>query len=309
VAHPVAVSGVGTTCFVDREGRRACGGPVLDRALSARAATCGGEPPGALTAVKAFDDGPWRLVDLGPEPCGIDAQGTLHCFRSAADPPRWARGAAALAFGEPYPVLAGGIVGASRGHGRARWAWSESGRVFRWNADEPPTAVAELAGLKRIVGGMRITFAEMEDGRVLALGPQPGEPWWDVVGNLGHEWVELPALHGGELTVGAYHGCARFGRGVVKCWGASGEGQLGSEVGGRRAPPTEVRELRGARSLHLAPGVSCALQAGGRLRCVGSGAAFLGEGGGRRDLRLERQLDRIEATRAADSNAERPPPE
>ncbi len=296
VAHPSAVAGLATTCFVDSAGRRACGGAPLDRALGTRAATCGGDAPEPLTVVKAFDDGPWRLVDLGGEACGIDGDGALHCFRGASDPPRWVRGARQLAFGEAYPVLAGGIVGASRGHGGARWAWSDTGRVFRWDANEGPRAVAELEGLKRIVGGMRITFAEMDDGRVLALGPQPGEPWWDIVGNLGHEWVELPALHGGELTVDAYHGCARFGRGVVKCWGASGEGQLGSEVGGRRSPPTEVRELRGARSLHLSTDVTCALLSGDRLRCVGSGAPFLGDGEGRRDVRLGRRIDGITST-------------
>lgn len=307
VAHPRATTGLATTCFVDGEGRRACAGSALDRALSARAATCGGDSPEPLTAAKAFDDGPWRLVDLGHEACGIDAQGTLHCFRGEADPPRWVRGADRLAYGAAYPVLAGGITGASRGHGTTRWAWTESGRVFRWSADERPTAVAELEGLERIVGGMRITFAQMEDGRVLALGPQPGEPWWDMVGNLGHEWVELPALHGGELTVDAYHGCARFNRGVVKCWGASGAGQLGSAVGGRRSPPTEVRDLRGARSLHLTTDVTCALLSGDRLRCVGSGAPFLGEGEGRRDVRLGRRIEQVDATTAP--NEERPPPE
>lgn len=311
IAHPVAVSGRIARCFVDREGKRVCTGEGLDRALAQRARTCGGEPPAPLSSVRAFDDGPWRLVDLGDEPCGIDDEGTLHCFRTSADPPAWARSARQLAFGEAYPVLAGDVAGASRGHGESRWAWSESGRVYRWDAHEGPRAVAELEGLKRIVGGMRITFAEMEDGRVLALGPQPGEPWWDVVGQLGQEWVELPALHGGELTVGAYHGCARFPRGVVKCWGAAGEGQLGA-VGGRRAPPTEVRELRGARSLELGTGISCAVVAGGRLRCVGSGAPFLGESdGGRRDIRPQRRLDRIERTTrgALVQIAERPPSE
>ncbi len=310
ITHPTATTGRRARCFTDREGRRLCTGKGLDDALAVRARICDGEAPAPLSAVRAFADGPWRLVDLGPEPCGIDAEGTLHCFRTAAEPPAWARGASELAFGESYPVLAGNVAGASRGHGEVRWAWTESGRVYRWDVREGPRAVAELEGLKRIVGGMRVTFAEMEDGRVLALGPQPGEPWWDVVGQLGREWVELPALHGGELTVDAYHGCARFRRGVVKCWGAAGEGQLGAAVGGRRAPLSEVRELRGARSLHLGTNVSCATLAGDRLRCVGSGAPFLGQTDDeRRDLRPRRRLDRVERTTtgALVQNAERPP--
>ena len=286
IRRPRAVSGGASWCAEDERGRLRCTGADLARAVAVERAACGG--PAEEVPVRAVEGEGWRLTGIHPEVCAIGA-GALHCSVDGGAFAPALRGAAPL-------------VGAVRGHGALRWAWDEAGTVYRWRVVGArigrPEALARLEGLASLAAGTRLTFARMRDGRVLALGPQPGEPWWDLVGPLGQEWVELPEFHGAQsLTLGQEHGCARFDRGVVRCWGKSADGELGEGASGRAAGPTEVRALRGARTLLLGPSVSCGLLPGDRLRCVGSGAARYGTPGrGGLDLRLGRRASAVTET-------------
>ena len=78
-----------------------------------------------------------------------------------------------------------------------------------------------------------------------------------------------------QIALGDLHACALFVNGQVKCWGLSGSGRLGlGSVASAGAPlyPTELPFLDlGGRAVQLTLGVhhSCALMAGGRVRCWG----------------------------------------
>jgi alpha-tubulin suppressor-like RCC1 family protein len=96
--------------------------------------------------------------------------------------------------------------------------------------------------------------------------------------------TEVPALLGAEeLALGASHGCALFAGGVVRCWGANDEGQLGDgsldhpgqclrngrELIDCASTPVDV-ELPGPATT-VASGVlhSCAVVAGSEVWCWG----------------------------------------
>jgi alpha-tubulin suppressor-like RCC1 family protein len=85
-----------------------------------------------------------------------------------------------------------------------------------------------------------------------------------------------------SLASGSYHTCALRASGGVSCWGSNGVGQLGNGTtsSGATSTPVAVEGLTDAVALVAGgSGHSCALQAGGTVRCWGAnGNGQLGDG-------------------------------
>jgi alpha-tubulin suppressor-like RCC1 family protein len=82
-------------------------------------------------------------------------------------------------------------------------------------------------------------------------------------------------LSGSPIATGGEHSCAIVAGGEVKCWGNNWTGQLGDDTLTDRPVPVTVVEpadglpLAGAQSLALGTNHSCALVAGGEVKCWG----------------------------------------
>jgi alpha-tubulin suppressor-like RCC1 family protein len=95
-----------------------------------------------------------------------------------------------------------------------------------------------------------------------------------------------PPLAGVQvLALGSRHGCAAIEGGNVRCWGDNEYGQLGDGTGASQTLPVAVATgpgggpLAGALALALGSFHSCAVVAGGEVRCWGRNASGeLGDG-------------------------------
>ena len=85
----------------------------------------------------------------------------------------------------------------------------------------------------------------------------------------------------GGLDAGAYHTCAILDNGSVRCWGYSGEGQLGygntDTVGDDETPasvgPVNLGPGRTAKAISAGDYHTCAILDNGSVRCWGYGRA------------------------------------
>jgi len=73
------------------------------------------------------------------------------------------------------------------------------------------------------------------------------------------------------IAAGDAHTCALLQRGVVRCWGANGDGQLGDRTTTDRQRPVAVDRLASVGAISTGAGVNhtCALLVRGELRCWG----------------------------------------
>ena len=72
------------------------------------------------------------------------------------------------------------------------------------------------------------------------------------------------------IAAGLYHTCALMARGVVKCWGSGGLGQLGNGPRADNGTPEDVSMFSaGSGVISLAAGGdhTCAITAGGGIKC------------------------------------------
>ena len=88
------------------------------------------------------------------------------------------------------------------------------------------------------------------------------------------------------LAVGGLHACAVVGGGAIRCWGDNANGQLGDGTLANPAlpdtmsVPVSVSGVTGATAVAVGDSHSCALLAGGTVRCWGAnGFHQLGNGG------------------------------
>jgi alpha-tubulin suppressor-like RCC1 family protein len=74
-----------------------------------------------------------------------------------------------------------------------------------------------------------------------------------------------------SIAVGQSHSCALLMGGTIKCWGFNGRGQLGVGDGTfpKRSTPGDVLGITTATSIALGRDHSCALLAGGAIKCWG----------------------------------------
>ena len=99
------------------------------------------------------------------------------------------------------------------------------------------------------------------------------------VGTILNDDVGTPAI---QVAAGGVHTCALMSGGTVKCWGANYHSQLGNGTSGNLGPtstPGDVIGVAGATQLALGYYHSCALVAGGNVKCWGyNGIGAVGDG-------------------------------
>jgi alpha-tubulin suppressor-like RCC1 family protein len=147
----------------------------------------------------------------------------------------------------------------------------------------PPVAVTGLTSATQLGNGFNHTCAlalrlvrcwggnwlgQLGDGTATSISPPyPGSTPGYVVGLT-------DAVH---VDGGGDHTCALIADGTARCWGASNVGQLGNGVistpPSSMTPtplPVRVAGLTGATQLDAGMGHTCAVVAGGRVRCWGA---------------------------------------
>ena len=92
---------------------------------------------------------------------------------------------------------------------------------------------------------------------------------------------ELRSFQAGTLDVAYQHSCAVIADGTVRCWGDGANGKLGygnlNSIGDTETPasagPVDLGAGQTARAISAGDHHTCALLAGGNVRCWGYGVA------------------------------------
>ena len=180
--------------------------------------------------------------------------------------------------GAPAVTIAAGashVCELTSGGGVRCWGYNGDGELG------DGTAVARLApvGVTGLARGVRAVAAGGYHACALTNGGAVKCWGRNVDGQLGYPdraAQRTPVDVGGfaadvvAITAGGFHTCALTGAGAVKCWGYNRHGQLGNGSTLDQAAPVGVAGL-GAGVTAIAAGANhtCALMAGGALRCWG----------------------------------------
>jgi alpha-tubulin suppressor-like RCC1 family protein len=146
----------------------------------------------------------------------------------------------------------------------------------------PVDVVGLSSGVSMVATGSEHTCAVVDDGRVKCWGT-------DWMGQLGdganvnrNTPVDVVGLPSGAVAIatGSEHTCVILADGRVMCWGANGTGQLGDGTNVHRNTPVDVGGLpSGAIAIAAGSEHSCAVLAGGQLKCWGANwTGQLGDG-------------------------------
>ena len=142
-------------------------------------------------------------------------------------------------------------------------------------ADAPAPASDRAVSLA--VGAVH-ACAVLEGGRVACWGSSSngrlgdGMSAVDAEGAPGGRVFVADVASAVSVAAGGDHTCALLASGAVWCWGSDRDGQLGhaDRAGRSRGRPAPVPGLSGVERLALGWSYSCALLAGGAVRCWGS---------------------------------------
>jgi alpha-tubulin suppressor-like RCC1 family protein len=157
------------------------------------------------------------------------------------------------------------------------WGKNDEGQLGNGSTMESlvPTPIASLTDIVQVVAASRFTCALERAGQVHCWGA-------NTLGQLGTGSPNAapnpsPAVTGVSdaiaIWVGYEHACAVRRTGEVKCWGAAGNGQVGSGAVPDDASipkPTAVVGISGALGISTGGDHSCATTASGSVLCWGS---------------------------------------
>jgi alpha-tubulin suppressor-like RCC1 family protein len=177
------------------------------------------------------------------------------------------------------------------GSGRC-WGRDTHGQLGDGNSgstsyEDTPVAVAGLENAVAITAGIFHACAVISDGTARCWG-------WSLAGRLGDGTpdgiaddrsspVAVSGLTGAlAITAGGSHTCALRSDGSAWCWGSGGNGELGngtSGAEGQSSTPVAVSALTNAIAIAAGWNHTCAILAGGEVRCWGWGYhGALGDG-------------------------------
>ena len=294
------VAGAFTTCAVDLSGGVRCWGYNGEGQLGQGATGGLSTFPLAVTMPAVIDQE--GALAGGPDGfCAVDASNSLRC---------WGDGTSFLfADGDvahrPSPtVVATGVANVSTGgdfDSASACVARLDGGVRCWGLSSPfgdQTATGNpLSGSAAtpvpgpsLPAGSTVALSEwFPAGSGCAVGGGAVRCWGrNGAGQLGDDSFQpriAPAVVPGltaptQVATGADHACALVAGGLVRCWGRCGAGQLGDGTGLTRPSPVTVDGLGGAATAVAASAdTTCAVVAGGTVRCWGSGASGqLGDG-------------------------------
>ena len=167
----------------------------------------------------------------------------------------------------------------SSGGGVSCWGYGQSDDQTIFTSEVPVEVPGLASGITAIAATLDQTCALTNGGGVTCWGPNyappPGDTWPD-----GLVPVDLSRLSGEVIAIapGESHACLLTNRGGVACWGDNSYGQLGHLRTTSEAIPLEVHGLpSGVTAIAVGGMHTCALSAGGAVRCWGSnGSGQLG---------------------------------
>jgi len=236
------------------------------------------------------------VLDTGAVRCwGSAQQGRLgHANLADIGDDETPRTAGDVDIGGPVTQIATGAAHTCAivaGHVRC-WGAAAHGRLGHGGAsitigdDETPAArpVLQLGGpADQITAGGDHACALLTGGNVVCWGSnangQNGNPTRDAIGDDETPGAAGPIALGGsavEIAAGSQHTCARLTTGAVRCWGFGSSGRLGyantTSIGNNETPSSAGDIILGAAATAIALGTNhtCAVIAGGAVRCWGS---------------------------------------
>jgi alpha-tubulin suppressor-like RCC1 family protein len=134
--------------------------------------------------------------------------------------------------------------------------------------------VEGLADAVELAVGRDFSCARLEAGSVVCWGNdengQLGDGRGPKVGALGLRPVAVAGLHSPtQLSTGEFHVCALEHAGTVKCWGNSGNGQIGSDAQRAFGKPLPIEQLGPVQRIASGASHVCALERAGTVKCWG----------------------------------------
>lgn len=243
--RPTQISaGYQTTCARMADGTVRCWGLNLHGALGDGSVTNSTRPTvvaGLTDAVSVGVSNPYRSsVNQRGHACALIADGSVRCW--------------------------GGNMSGQLGNGTT-------------TDSNVPVTVLNVAGATQLsVGGYR-NCALISDGTIRCWGSSFGSTPVQVSG----------ITNAVQVSVGGLHACAVLADGSVTCWGDNSAGQLGDGTTAARTSPVTVVGVSGATQVSAADGAiewffgggtstqawgsSCAIVAGGAVKCWGDNSA------------------------------------
>ncbi len=142
------------------------------------------------------------------------------------------------------------------------------------SASAGPVDVVGVADATQIAAGATFTCALVTGGTVWCWGANHDGVLGTGTFGSGTESnvpVEVPGISGAtQIAAGGSHACAIVAAGNVKCWGGNRHGQLGNgTIDDRSLVPTGVIGVAGATDVAAGPLHTCAVVAGGAVKCWG----------------------------------------
>jgi cysteine-rich repeat protein len=235
------------------------------------------------------------IVAGGSHTCALLTTGELRCWGSsiflAYVPPLnnpWVPPSQNLDVGAPVKQLAlgGALTCVLTDSGGVRcWGLGSEGKLGTGNTNninKLPVPDIAIGGTAVQISTGRHACALLDGGAVKCWGQNTyGELGVGHTNNIGDQPGEMPPAAvelGGpavQVAAGERHTCALLANGTVRCWGSSGNGQLGQghklsigdQPGEMPPPPTDI----GGKATEIAVGgnFSCALLDTGKVRCWG----------------------------------------
>ena len=205
------------------------------------------------------------------------------------------RAGALTGTGVPASAIPGAVVMIASGNSHT-CALTAAGGVKCWgsnllgqlgdgtttNSSTPVDVVGLASGVASITAGSQHTCALTTAGGVKCWGSNFVGALGDGSNIVRNAPVDVVGLASGVAAVdaGGTHTCALMNSGGVKCWGWNAYGQLGDATETNRNVPGDVVGLTsGVAAIAGGGDHTCAITAGGALKCWGSnGSAQLGFG-------------------------------